>query len=84
MKSFLFKIIALIFFSIFTTQLSAQKFQGKAYYFSKSKMELGNWGARMSEAQKKQMQNRLKDRLEKKKYFKFQYARINFFGRRQD
>ena len=28
-------------------------------------MELGNWGARMSEAQKKQMQNRLKDRLEK-------------------
>ena len=47
MKPFLFKIIALIFFAIFTTQLSAQKFQGKAYYFSKSKMELGNWGARM-------------------------------------
>ena len=65
MKPFLFKIIALIFFSIFTTQLSAQKFQGKAYYFSKSKMELGNWGARMSEAQKKQMEARMKPWLEK-------------------
>ena len=45
----------LIFF--FTIQGSAQSFQGKAYYFSKSKMELGNWGARMSEGQKKQIQN---------------------------
>ena len=53
------------FFSIFTIQLSAQKFQGKAYYFSKSKMELGNWGARMSEVQKKDIKNRLKNRLEK-------------------
>ena len=33
-----------------------QDFQGKAYYFSKSSLELGTWGARMSEAQK----NRLK------------------------
>ena len=41
---------------LFTSQIFAQKFQGKAYYFSKSKMELGNWGARMSEAQKKQIQ----------------------------
>ena len=30
-----------------------KNFQGKAYYFSKSTMNLGNWGARMSEAQKK-------------------------------
>lgn len=42
-----------------------QEFQGEAYYFSKSKMELGNWGAKMSEAQKKQVQARLKNRLEK-------------------
>ena len=28
-------------------------------------MELGAWGARMSEAQKKQIKNRLKNRLEK-------------------
>ena len=42
-----------------------QEFQGEAYYFSKSKMELGNWGAKMSEAQKKQVYARLKNRLEK-------------------
>lgn len=45
--------------------ISAQDFQGKAYYFSKSTMELGRWGATMSEAQKKQIQERLKNRLEK-------------------
>lgn len=45
--------------------LSAQDFQGKAYYFSKSTMELGRFGATMSEAQKKQIQERLKNRLEK-------------------
>ena len=31
----------------------AQEIQGKATYYSKSKMDLGSWGARMSEAQKK-------------------------------
>ena len=45
--------------------LDYQDFQGKAYYFSKSKMELGNWGARLSEEQKKQVAERLKNRLEK-------------------
>jgi GLPGLI family protein len=40
-------------------------FQGKATYVSKTKMELGSWGARMSEAQKKQIAARLKNRLEK-------------------
>ena len=59
------RILTLLSILFFTIQLSAQRFQGKAYYFSKSKMELGNWGARMSEAQKKQIQNRLKNRLEK-------------------
>ena len=48
-----------------STSLTAQDFQGKAYYFSKSKMNLGSWGARMSEAQKKQVKERLKNRLEK-------------------
>ena len=43
----------------------SQEFQGQAYYFSKTKMELGNWGARLSEAQKKDVQARLKNRLEK-------------------
>ncbi|NDE28652.1 MAG: GLPGLI family protein [Flavobacteriia bacterium] len=49
----------------------AQDFQGRASYFSKTKMELGNWGARMSEAQKNQIKERLKDRLEKTYVLKF-------------
>lgn len=40
-------------------------FQGKAIYISKSTMDLGDWGARLSEAQKKQVMARLKNRLEK-------------------
>lgn len=43
----------------------ANDFQGKATYISKSRLELGRWGARMSEAQKKQIAARLKNRLEK-------------------
>lgn len=46
-------------------QSAIQEFQGKAFYYSKTKMELGAWGARMSEAEKKQIKNRLKNRLEK-------------------
>ena len=49
----------------FTGPNPTQDFQGKAYYFSKSSLELGTWGARMSEAQKKQIKARLKNRLEK-------------------
>lgn len=58
---------ALIFAIILLTSinLNAQDFQGKAYYFSKSTMDLGRWGARMSEAQKKQVMSRMKNRLEK-------------------
>ncbi|MAJ37806.1 MAG: ribonuclease Z [Flavobacteriaceae bacterium] len=54
-------------FSLFTSSENSTsvEVQGKAYYFSKSKLDLGNWAARMSEAQKKQMQARLKNRLEK-------------------
>lgn len=61
---FKFKTIVfpLLFFPLF---VFAQDFQGKAYYFSKSTMDLGKWGATMSEAQKKQIQERLKNRLEK-------------------
>lgn len=53
-----------IFIGIVFT-LNAQEFQGYAEYFSKSGLELGSWGATMSEAQKKQVQERLKNRLEK-------------------
>ncbi|WP_334055586.1 GLPGLI family protein [Polaribacter sp. P097] len=62
-----FKSIAtsLVLSLFFVTGGYTQKLSGKATYISKSKMELGNWGARMSEAQKKQIANRLKNRLEK-------------------
>ncbi len=40
-------------------------FQGQAVYLSKSRLELGRWGARMTEAQKKAIAIRLKNRLEK-------------------
>lgn len=40
-------------------------FQGKAVYMSKSRMNLGKWGKRLSELEKKQIQERLKNRLEK-------------------
>ncbi|MEK9613448.1 MAG: GLPGLI family protein [Flavobacteriaceae bacterium] len=61
------KIILLVFISSFypTNESKDENFQGKAYYFSKSKMDLGRWGSRMSEAEKKQIQSRLKNRLEK-------------------
>lgn len=57
-------IASLFYFENFEKPLS-QSVSGKAYYYSKTKMDLGNWGARMSEAQKKQMASRLKNRLEK-------------------
>ncbi len=78
MKLSIYRIFTLLSLFFFTLQLSAQKFQGKAYYFSKSKMELGNWGARMSEAQKKQIQNRLKNRLEKKYILSFNMQESTF------
>ena len=78
MKLSIYRIFTLLSLFFFTTQHSAQMFQGKAYYFSKSKMELGNWGARMSEAQKKQIQNRLKNRLEKKYILNFNMQESTF------
>ena len=65
MKSVLLKTTFLALLMGFSIKTSAQDFQGQAVYFSKSKMELGSWGARLSEAQKKQIQARLKNRLEK-------------------
>jgi GLPGLI family protein len=45
--------------------VQAQEFQGQATYISKSTLDLGNWGKRLSEAQKKQVMANLKNRLEK-------------------
>lgn len=65
MQSILFKSSLVFTFLLLSNIPPIQEFQGQAIYFSKSTMELGNWGARMSEAQKKQVQERLKNRLEK-------------------
>jgi GLPGLI family protein len=67
MKTQYFKIVFILTFALLfsNNDIYAQDFQGKATYISKSKMELGRWGARMSEAQKKQIAARLKNRLEK-------------------
>ncbi|NRB60821.1 MAG: GLPGLI family protein [Winogradskyella sp.] len=55
------------------------EFQGQAFYMSKSKMELGRWGARMSEAQKKQIAARLKNRLEKEYILTFNKEEAVFY-----
>ena len=69
MKSKFLCIVALVSIFILTTSVNqtqvVQAFQAKAYYFSKSKMDLGKWGARLSEAQKKEVEARMKNRLEK-------------------
>lgn len=65
MKAILFKLSLVSFVLLLSSKPPIQEFQGQAIYFSKSTMDLGNWAARMSEAQKKQMQERLKGRLEK-------------------
>jgi len=65
MKNLLFKRSILLLTMLVPILLLAQDFQGKAFYFSKSTMELGSFGATMSEAQKKKIQERLKNRLEK-------------------
>ena len=67
MIAFLYKTIFILFSFFFVSSgiNFNDNFQGKATYVSKTKMELGSWGARMSEAQKKQIAARLKNRLEK-------------------
>ncbi|ALM07988.1 ribonuclease Z [Sediminicola sp. YIK13] len=65
MKPIHFTFVVIALFALFSFKPNVQEFQGQAFYFSKTKMELGAWGARMSEAQKKQIQSRLKNRLEK-------------------
>ncbi|GAB5565402.1 MAG: GLPGLI family protein [Winogradskyella sp.] len=65
MKKSLLPIIAVLLFSL-TTVLSAQDFQGKAYYQTKTTMNLDEWGGReMSPERKKMIQERMKSFLEK-------------------
>ena len=61
------------------TSKPSDDFQGQAYYISKAKMELGRWGARLSEAQKKQVAARLKNRLEKEYILTFNKEEALFY-----
>jgi hypothetical protein len=65
MKKLLYTFSSVSLILLMSFESNVQEFQGQAYYFSKTPMELGSWGARMSEAEKKQTQERLKNRLEK-------------------
>ncbi|MBO6879208.1 GLPGLI family protein [Winogradskyella sp.] len=91
MKSILLKssilVISVLFSSSFKdkditdpqNEIDIQEFQGKAIYVSKSTMDLGRWGARMSEEQKKQVQARLKNRLEKEYILSFNKEESLFY-----
>ena len=67
MFSFSNKVVLILFTFLFATNIKAQDFQGQAYYFSKTTMDMSRWdrGGKMSEAQKKQMEARMKPWLEK-------------------
>ena len=60
-----FLMVALIF--IASIKVGAQEFQGKAYYFSKTTMDMSRFGRgrQMNEQEKKQMEDRLKSMFEK-------------------
>ena len=60
------KSVQLGFLLLFSIISSAQNFQGKAYYFSKTSVDMDGWGGRqMSEDQKKQIADRMRSMFEK-------------------
>lgn len=61
MKNLLYIVVVLTI----STNLFSQEFQGKAYYQTKTTMDLGSWGSKMSEQQKNMMKDRMKSFLEK-------------------
>jgi len=54
-----------LFAFLFSINLFAQDFQGKAYYQSKTSFQFGEWGNRMSAEQKNAMKERMRSYLEK-------------------
>jgi len=66
MKKLTFKTALIIVVLITSSSIFAQDFQGKAYYKSKTTMDLGEWGGReMSPEQRKRIEARMKNFLEK-------------------
>jgi len=57
----------------------AQEFQGQAYYFSKTSVDMDSWGGRkMSEDQKKQIANRMRSMFEKTYILTFDREASNY------
>lgn len=67
MKSYFFKSIILVFvLFVSPATFSQDNFQGKAYYQSKTTVDMSNWGGgQMSEERKKQIAERMKSMFEK-------------------
>ena len=61
MKSILIKTSIIFFIWLNAYQPEIQEFQGQAIYETKSRLELGNFGATMTDGQKKQIEERLKN-----------------------
>ncbi|WP_299017775.1 GLPGLI family protein [uncultured Polaribacter sp.] len=78
MRRYFSKLSIVILLITFSFSLTAQNFSGKAVYMSKTKMDLGSWGAKMSEARKKQVAERLKNRLEKTYILEFNKQAATF------
>jgi GLPGLI family protein len=66
MKSFSIKIVIVLIVVISNSVFAQKEFQGKAFYESKTTMDMDGWGGQqMSEEQKKQMAERMKGMFEK-------------------
>lgn len=78
MKSLIINFSFSIVLFLFNAKDSFQDFTGKAYYATKSALELGSWGNSLSTAQKKEIQERLKNRLEKTYVLTFNKAESSF------
>lgn len=67
MRAFVIKLSIIVLIVIFPNSINSQEFQGKAYYFSKTTMDMSRFGrgGQMNEQQKKQMEARMKSWLEK-------------------
>jgi GLPGLI family protein len=78
MKSITINFLLFASIALFAFNTNAQNFSGKATYISKSKMDLGTYGANFSEARKKQIAARLKNRLEKTYFLTFNSTESTF------
>lgn len=66
MKLLSFKIAVFFLLATINSIFAQNEFQGKAYYKSKTTMDMNSWGGRqLNEEQKKQMAERMKGMLEK-------------------